>query len=86
MHTGSDFSFLTNKSFEHFLPILMLNMANCNFLGSNAHWYRFPGFVQQFFFSRFLADFDAQYGKLGVFWVEEFIFGKKYRAPLGIRT
>ena len=51
-----------------------------------AHWYRFPVFVQQFFFSRFLADFDAQYGKLGVFWVEEFIFGKKYRAPLGIRT
>jgi len=42
-----------------------------------AHWSRFPVFVQQLFFSRFLANFDAQYGKIRVFFgVEEFIFGK----------
>ena len=29
---------------------------------NNALWSRFPVFVQQLFFSRFLADFDAQYG------------------------
>ena len=29
---------------------------------SSALWSRFPVFVQQLFFSRFLADFDAQYG------------------------
>ena len=42
---------------------------------TKAHWSRFLVFVQQLFFSRFLADFDAKYGKLGVFRVEEFIFG-----------
>lgn len=42
-----------------------------------AHWSRFPVFVQQLFSSRFLADFDAQYSKLGVFGVEEFFFSKK---------
>ena len=34
---------------------------------------------EHLFFSSFLADFDAQYGKLGVFGVKEFIFGKKCR-------
>ena len=37
-----------------------------------AHLSRFPRFVQQLFFSRFPVDFDAQYGKLRVFGVEEF--------------
>ena len=39
---------------------------------------------QQLFFSRFLADFDVQYGKLGVFGVEELIFGKNIRLLLAI--
>ena len=34
-------------------------------------------FVYKVFFSHLLADFDAQYGKLAVYGVEEFIFGKK---------
>ena len=34
---------------------------------------------KQLFFSCFLADFDAQYDKSGVFGVKEFIFGKKYK-------
>ena len=41
-----------------------------------------PRFVsQQLFFSRFLADFDV---KLGVFGVEEFIFGKNIGLLLAI--
>ena len=45
-----------------------------------------PGFCPTTLFQPFLANFDAQYGKLGVFGVEEFIFGKKYRAALCNRT
>ena len=33
-------------------------------------------------FKLFWADFDAQYGKLGVFKVKEFIFGDNYRDNL----
>ena len=42
-----------------------------------AHWSRFPIYYQQVFFSRLLADFDAQYGKLGVLGVRQSIFVKK---------
>ena len=51
-----------------------------------AHWSRFPVFVQQLFFSRFLANFDAQYGKIRVFWGRGIHFWQKYRAALGNGT
>ena len=38
--------------------------------------HRIPIFVQQVFFSYLLADFNAKYGKLGVFGVQQFIFYK----------
>ena len=41
-------------------------------------------FSNNSFFSRFLADFDAQYSKLRFFKVEELIFDQKYRAALAM--
>ena len=41
------------------------------------HWYRIPIFVHKVFFSHLLAKFNAQYGKLEVFEVQQFIFYKK---------
>ena len=44
-----------------------------------------PGFCQAFFFfSRFFADFDAQYGKLGFFWVEVLFMAKNIGLLLAI--
>ena len=43
----------------------------------NAHWSENAVLGQQFVFSRFWADFDAQYGKLGVLRVKESIYEKK---------
>ena len=51
-----------------------------------AHWSRFPIFYQQVFFSRLLADFDAQYGKLGVLGVRQSIFEKKNIWPQRSKT
>ena len=42
-----------------------------------AHWSENGDLGQQFVFSRFLADFDAQYGKFGVLGVRESIYEKK---------
>ena len=42
-----------------------------------AHWSENAVLGQQFVFSRLLADFNAQYSKLGVLWVRESIYEKK---------
>ena len=42
-------------------------MANkLKYIPTNAHWSENGDLGQQFVFSRILANFDAQYGKMGV--------------------
>ena len=65
------------------MNLILMNIKTC-FIWGTAHWFRFPVFVQQLFFSRFFADFDTQYGKLGVFRVEELIFDKNIWLLLAI--
>ena len=62
----------------------MYRLSNCNAKHSNDLYTGLDSriFVQQLFFSCFLDDFDAQYGKLGVYGVKEFIFGLKCRDNL----
>ena len=61
--------FVLTPSFLYLIPSLFA-LISCS-----AHWSRFMVFVQQLFYSRFLADFSALCGKLGV-------FGTKYRAAI----
>ena len=47
------------------------------FISLNAHWSENGDLGQQFVFSRILANFDAQYGKMGVLGARESIYEKK---------
>ncbi len=64
---------------RHWLSNLNFNLPEdkTRIITSIAHWSENTVLGQQFVFSRLLADFDAQYGKLGVLGARESIYEKK---------